>query len=170
MISIGNLLLMTRESSSPETWSGGAGNIPFPDSLGLFLSRLLPPCSDRSNPLPLKKTVLLETPWRLLWIIILTEWSCSISSCHRPQRWVWDRADLLDGREETWDSQNKLRNKLVARGKKLCSHNLLMVCKLGLRLASSALLHLSLRFHSSDLPSLLMLGSFSVLVVRKVGC
>lgn len=65
-------------------------------------------------------------------------------------------------------SQNKLQDKLVARGKKLCTHNLLMVCKLGLAFAPSAPLHLSSPLHSSNLPSPLMLCSLSFLVARKV--
>ena len=120
-----------------------------------------------------KQPVLLKTPED--WIILTSSnrdfvlyHLCSplllVSSRPRPQRWVWYRADLLDAREENQASPNKL----VARGEKLCSHNLLMVCKLGLSLASSALLHLSPQFHSSNLPSLLMLGPFSL--ARKEGC
>lgn len=44
--------------------------------------------------------------------------------------------------------QNKLRSELLAGGGKLCTHNLLMVCKLRAEFAPSSILHLSLPFFS----------------------
>lgn len=48
--------------------------------------------------------------------------------------------------------QNKLRSELLAGGGKLCTHNLLMVCKLRAEFAPSSILHLSLPFFSLHTP------------------
>lgn len=58
----------------------------------------------------------------------------------------WCLAHLMDCREEMQASQNKLHHQLLAGGKKLCTHNLLMVCKLRAEFAPSSILHLSLPF------------------------
>lgn len=67
----------------------------------------------------------------------------------RSERWLWYLAHLMDRREEMQASQNKLYNKLLAGGKKLCTHNLLMVCKLRAEFAPSSILQLSPPLFSS---------------------
>lgn len=95
--------------------------------------------------------------YSLLW---LCSWICLVSLspfpslhpvffCPRSERWLWYLAHLMDCREEMQASQNKLHNKLLAGGKKLCTHNLLMVCKLRAEFAPSSILHLSLPLFSS---------------------
>ena len=51
-----------------------------------------------------------------------------VSFCPRSERWLW-RTLWIAGREMQ-ASQNKLHHQLLAGGKKLCTRNLLTVCKL----------------------------------------
>lgn len=71
-----------------------------------------------------------------------------VSFCPRSERWLWYLAHLMYCGEEMQASQNKLHHQLLAGGKKLCTHNLLMVCKLRAEFAPSSTLHLSLPFFS----------------------
>lgn len=82
-------------------------------------------------------------------VIISVSCFTSYVFCPRSERWLWYLAHLVDCREEMQASQNKLHNKLLAGGKKLCTHNLLMVCKLRAEFAPSSILHLSPPFFSS---------------------
>ena len=92
--------------------------------------------------------------------------------CPGLKRWCWYLAHLV---EETHASQNKLYNKLLAGWEKLCTHNLLVICKLRSEFAPSSILHLSLPFFyslpssPSAAPILPAFFCFFLRVTRKVG-